>query len=107
MQTIPGISETTAAALIAEIGVDMNQFPTAEHLASRAGILPGTTKVQAKNEKKRKRQPTRQSGICEAAWAIARSRTTVLATKFWKIASRRGKKKACIAIADLTVLTVQ
>jgi transposase len=37
--------------------------------------------------------------LSEAAWAIARSRKTELSTKFWKIASRRGKKKACIAIA--------
>jgi hypothetical protein len=37
--------------------------------------------------------------LCEAAWAIARSRNTELSTKFWKIASRRGKKKACIAMA--------
>jgi len=37
--------------------------------------------------------------LSEAAWAIARSRNTELSTKFWKIASRRGKKKACIAMA--------
>jgi transposase len=37
--------------------------------------------------------------LSEAAWAIARSRNTELSTKFWKMASRRGKKKACIAMA--------
>lgn len=64
LQTIPGISETTAAALIAEIGVEMNQFPTAEHLASWAGVAPGNHESAGKKKhKKRERQPTRQSGI--------------------------------------------
>ena len=41
IQTIPGISKTSASAIIAEIGVDMSQFPTDAHLASWAGMCPG------------------------------------------------------------------
>lgn len=40
LQTIPGVSEITAASMIAEIGVDMGQFPTADYLASWAGVAP-------------------------------------------------------------------
>lgn len=56
-------------------------------------------KVRAKKHKKRKDNTHAKAALSEAAWAITRSRNTVLATKFWKIASRQGKKKACIAIA--------
>jgi transposase len=48
IQTIPGVSGITASAIIAEIGVDMDPFPTADHLASWAGVAPGNTKVPVK-----------------------------------------------------------
>lgn len=101
LQTIPGVSKTTSAALIAEIGVDMNQFPSAEHLSSWAGVAPGNNESAGKKKstKSVKGNTHAKVALCEAAWAIARSRNTELSTKFWKIASRRGKKKACIAIA--------
>jgi transposase len=41
VQTVPGVSDVTAACIIAEIGTDMGQFPTADHLASWAGVAPG------------------------------------------------------------------
>jgi transposase len=50
LQTIPGVSQVTAAALIAEIGVDMNQFPTADHLASWAGVAPGNHESAGKKK---------------------------------------------------------
>lgn len=50
LQTIPGVSEVTAAALIAEIGIDMNQFPTADHLASWAGVAPGNHESAGKKK---------------------------------------------------------
>jgi transposase len=101
LQTIPGVNEATAAAIIAEIGVDMNQFPTAEQLSSWAGVAPGNHESAGKKKstKSMKGNSHIKVALCEAAWAIARSRNTELSTKFWKIASRRGKKKACIAIA--------
>lgn len=50
LQTIPGVSERTAAALIAEIGVDMDQFPTADHLSSWAGVAPGNHESAGKKK---------------------------------------------------------
>ncbi|NHN35385.1 transposase [Paenibacillus agricola] len=50
LQTVPGISEITAAALIAEIGIDMNPFPTADHLASWAGVAPGNHESAGKKK---------------------------------------------------------
>lgn len=53
LQTIPGVSERTAAALIAEIGVDMEQFPTADHLSSWAGVAPGNHESAGKKKVQR------------------------------------------------------
>lgn len=50
LQTIPGVSEATAAALIAEIGVDMSQFPSADHLSSWAGVAPGNHESAGKKK---------------------------------------------------------
>jgi transposase len=46
-----------------------------------------------------KGNPHIKTALCEAAWAAARMRNTTLSVKYWKLASRRGKKKALIALA--------
>lgn len=50
LQTVPGINEATAAVIIAEIGVDMTQFPSSEHLASWAGVAPGNHESAGKKK---------------------------------------------------------
>ena len=99
--TIPGISKRTTAVIIAEIGLDMMQFPTSQHLASWAGVAPGNHESAGKRESTRtvKGNPHIKSAMCEAAWAVSRSRNRGLATKYWSLASRRGKKKALVAIS--------
>ena len=99
--TIPGISKHTAAVIIAEIGVDMMQFPTSQLLASWAGVAPGNHESAGKRKSTRtvKGNPHIKSAMCEAAWAVSRSRDRWLATKYWSLASRRGKKKALVAIS--------
>ena len=99
--TIPGISKHTAAVIIAEIGVDMMQFPTSQHLASWAGVSPGNHESAGKRKSTRtvKGNPHIKSAMCEAAWAVSRSRHRWLANKYWSLASRRGKKKALVAIS--------
>ncbi|AGX06262.1 MULTISPECIES: IS110 family transposase [Bacillus] len=97
--TIPGIKKDTAAIIIAEIGVDMNQFPTSQHLASWAGVSPGNHESAGKRKSTRttKGNPHIKSAMCEVAWAVSRSRNRWLATKYWSTAARRGKKKALVA----------
>jgi transposase len=99
--TIPGIKKDSAAIIIAEIGVDMGQFPTSQHLASWAGVSPGNHESAGKRKSTRtsKGNPHIKSAMCEVAWAISRCRNRWLAAKFWSIASRRGKKKALVAIS--------
>ncbi|MNY69261.1 Transposase IS116/IS110/IS902 family protein [compost metagenome] len=50
LQTIPGVSELTAASIIAEIGINMDQFHTADHLASWAGVAPGNHESAGKKK---------------------------------------------------------
>jgi transposase len=99
--TIPGIKKASAAVIIAEIGVDMGQFPTSQHLASWAGVSPGNHESAGKRKSTRttKGNPHIKSAMCEAAWAVSRCRSRWLAAKYWSLAARRGKKKALVAIA--------
>lgn len=99
--TIPGIKKDTAAVIIAEIGIDMDQFPTSQHLASWAGVAPGNYESAGKRKSTRTTNgnPHIKSAMCEAAWAVSRCRNRWLATKYWSLASRRGKKKALVAIS--------
>jgi transposase len=99
--TIPGVKQNSVASIIAEIGMDMTQFPSASHLASWAGLSPGNHESAGKKKSTRtnKGNPHIKSTLCEVAWAVSRTRHTWLAAKYWSLAARRGKKKALIAIA--------
>lgn len=92
--TIPGIKKETAAVIIAEMGVDMEQFPTSQHLASWAGVSPGNHESAGKRKSTRtvKGNPHIKSAMCEAAWAVSRSRNRWLANKYWSLPSRRGNR---------------
>lgn len=100
LDSIPGVNREVATVLIAEMGVNMEQFPTAKHLASWAGLAPGNHESAGKRKSTKtvKGNPHMKSVLCEAAWAASRSRNTLLAAKYWSLASKRGKKKALIAI---------
>lgn len=99
--TIPGVAAITAATIIAEIGVDMTRFPTAGHLASWAGMCPGNNESAGKHHSGRTRPGDKwlRAALTQAAWAAARSKhDTYLRAQFWRIARRRGKNKAAIAV---------
>jgi len=98
---IPGVDGVTARALIAEIGVDMTRFPTADHLASWAGICPGNNQSAGKRKSGRTPQGNRWLKRClsQAAWAASHTKNTYLSAQFRQIARRRGKKRAIIAVA--------
>jgi transposase len=99
LKTIPGVKGTTAAVLLAEIGNDMSQFPSAGHLVSWAGLSPG------QNESAGKRRSTRtrkthwlKATLVQAAWSAAREKETYLNAQFHRIRARRGSKKAVLAV---------
>jgi transposase len=100
LMTIPGVDRITASSLIAEIGNDMDQFPTAQHLASWAGICPGNKESAGKHYSGKTRKGSRwlRRVLCQAAWAASHTRNTYLAAQFRRIAAKRGKQRAIVAI---------
>ncbi len=100
LDTIPGVGPRIAEALVAEIGTGMTRFPSAGHLASWAGMCPGNDESAGKRRsgKTRKGSPWLRAALTEAAQAAARTKDTYLAAQFRRLAARRGKKKAIVAV---------
>jgi transposase len=101
LATIPGVDRTTALILVAEFGVDMTCFPTAGHLASWAGLCPGNAESAGKRFYGRTRKGDRyvRRILVQSAWAASHTKDCFLATLFFRLAHRRGLKKAAIAVA--------
>jgi transposase len=100
LDTIPGVARATAEAIVAEIGTDMSRFPSADHLASWAGVAPGNHESAGKRRSGRTRQGNKPLGAAlnQAAHAAARTKNTYLAAQYHRLAARRGKKKAIVAV---------
>jgi transposase len=100
-QTIPGVDRVTACHLVAEIGVDMNHFPTAQHLASWAALCPGHHESAGKRKSGKTREGNKwlRRTLCQAAWAVTRKKNCYLAAQFKRLAARRGVKRAALAVA--------
>jgi transposase len=100
LDTIPGVGVRTAETLVAELGTELNRFPTAGHLASWAGMCPGHDESAGKRRsgKTRKGDPWLRTALIEAAQAAARKRGSYLAAQYHRLAARRGKKKALVAV---------
>ncbi len=108
LSAIPGVDKITASALIAEIGDDMKQFPTAQHLASWAGICPGNNESGGKTYSGKTRKGNRwlRRVLCQAGWAASHTHNTYLAALFRRVAARRGKNRALIAVAHSILIAV-
>lgn len=101
LDSVPGISTTAAAAIIAEIGVDMSKFKTSDHICSWAGLSLGNNESSGKKKSTHvtKGNPYIKTILCEVAWAITRVRSSYLSSWYWKMKQRLGTKKAIIALA--------
>ncbi len=104
---IPGVDRVVAQGMIAEIGTDMGRFPTADHLASWAGLCPGNNESAGKRKSGRTPKANRWLKRClsQAAWAASHTKNTYLGAQFRQIAKRRGRKRAIIAVAH-TILII-
>lgn len=100
LDTIPGVARPTAELIVGEIGTDMSRFPSAEHLSAWAGLAPGNCESAGKrlSSKIRKGNNNLRVGLVQAAHAATRTKG-YLASQYRRIAARRGKKRAIIAVA--------
>jgi transposase len=107
LMTIPGVHQRTAECLIAELGMNMAAFPTDAHLASWAGICAGNDESAGKKRSSRIRKGNRwlRQTLVQAAWAASHTKQTYLAAQYHRLAPRRGRKRALIALAH-TILTI-
>jgi transposase len=101
LQTIPGVGEKVAQAIVAEIGTDMSRFQTAGHLASWAGLVPGKNERAGRNRSSKTNKANRylKALLVEAANAVGHTHDSHLAAQFHRLAARRGKKPAAVAVA--------
>lgn len=100
LDTIPGIGETVAQIIVAEIGVAMECFPTANHLASWAGMCPGNNESAGKRKSGKTTKGSRylRAALVQAAWAASHQKETYLAAQDKRLVKRMGKKKALVAV---------
>lgn len=109
--SIPGIGKRVAEIIVAEIGVDMNRFATAAHLASWAGLCPGHDESAGKRRsgKARKGDAALRTALCEAAWAASHCKDGYLPAQYRRFLRRFGKKnenKATFAVAHTLIVII-
>jgi len=107
LRTIPGVGRRVAEGFAAEVGTDLSRFPTAGQLAAWAGLAPGNNESAGKRRsgKTRKGNPYLRTLLVEAGQAAGRTKDTYLAAQYHRLAARRGKKRAAVAVAH-TILVI-
>lgn len=101
VDTHPGINRRTAELLLAEIGVDMTRFPSSAHLVSWAKVAPGNNESAGKRRSGATGHGNRwlRTTLVQAAWAAVKIKKSYLASFYYRLAARRGAKRAIFAVA--------
>jgi len=106
LQTIPGVKKKIAESIVSEIGVDMSRFPSHAHISSWAGVSPGNNESAGKRHSGKTTQGNKwlKGTLTEAAWSASKTKGTYLNSRYKRLASRRGKKRASLAIAHTILI---
>jgi transposase len=104
---LPGISSRIAQIVVAEVGADLKQFTDAAHLASWAGLCPGNHASAGKRKSGKTRKGSRwlRRALTEAAHGAARTKNKYYQAMYHRLAGRRGKKRAILAVAHSLLVT--
>jgi transposase len=107
LDTIPGVDRHMAEILVAELGTDMSRFPTEGHLCSWAGMCPGNNESAGKRRTGKTTRGSRwlRTGLVQAAWAASHTKNTYLSAQYRRLAARRGKRRALVAVGH-TILVI-
>ena len=108
IQSIPGIGNTSAQAVVSVIGTNMNRFPTDSHIASWAGLCPGDNESAKKRKsgKTRKGNALLKSTLMTCAHSAARNKHSYFYAQFMRISAHRGKKRAYVAVAHSMLIAI-
>jgi transposase len=108
LETIPGVKRRIAEVIAAEIGFEMNVFPSAGHLASWAGICPGNHESAGKRKSGRTRKGSKwlRRELIQAARAATRKKDCYPARQYRQLVVRAGPKKAAVAVAHTLLVTI-
>jgi transposase len=108
LRTIPGVGPRIAEVILAEIGPDVRRFPTHRHLAAWAGMCPGNKASGGKRSpaRARKGSPWLRAALAEAAWAARHCKQGYLPAQFRRLVTRRGTKRAIVAVGHSIVVIV-
>ena len=100
LDTIPGVDQRGAENIVAEVGVDMKKFASAGHLASWVGMCPGNDESAGKRRSGRTTKGNKWLRVIlvQCAWAASRTKATYLQAMYRRLAVRRGKKRALVAV---------
>lgn len=101
LDSAPGVDKKAAEIVLAEMGIDMTQFDTADHLTAWAGLAPGNNQSGSKRGKAKTREGNRnlRQIMVQVAWAAVRTKGSYAQALYRRLAGRRGKKRAIIAVA--------
>jgi transposase len=104
---IPGINQRVAEVIVAEVGTDMSRFPSAKHLASWAGLCSGNNQSGGRRRSGKTREGNRylRTTLVESAQGAARKKDSYPKALFHRLAGKRGKKRAMVAVAHSTLET--
>jgi transposase len=108
LDAIPGVGRRTAEVIVTEIGADVTAFPSGRHLAAWAGVSPGNRQSGGRRRTARTRHgnPWLKGALTEAAWAASRAHQGYLPAQFRRLAARRGRKRALVAVAHSLVTII-
>jgi transposase len=108
LDRIPGLNQRTIENVIAEIGVTMTIFPDEHHLASWCGMCPGNEESAGRRLRTRMRKGNRwlRRALAEAAWAASRVKKSYLAAQYRRLAGKRGRKRALVAVAHSLLVII-
>ncbi len=106
--SMPGFDRRNAENVLAEIGFDMSRFPSDRHLSKWAGVAPGNYETAGKRKSGKTTPGSNwlKVALVQAAWAASRKKTSYFHTQFGRLAARRGKKRAIMAVAHSLLVTI-